>query len=711
MFQTLRSKLLVFFLLITFIPMLIIGTMGFFAQKNDITESVEHSLSMNSERMALEVKAFIQERLNDVRYIARNPIFTDEDSTSLEIREQFQQFLDVHSIYSGGIFVDTDGTVIADSDIGTMGSDIADRPWFPIALEGNVFMSDLYYSQFLHQTLFVLAAPVYNYNQDVIGVISPIFDIDELYRTIRDYNEKQQGSDSSGYAFLVNGEGQIISHPDQEQIFNYNYFEEYELEKQEIIEVATDQYLLTIEAENEVHSFSKIEKMPGFEHDWYIGVSVNKDELYEPLTKLLQQYVVVFGIVLVVTTMAVVRLSNYLVRPVQRLVKTTNDFALGKKQPREFINAYEEINQLNNTFNQMTEKLEERENSHKKSTLILQTTDNGVFAINRKDNKITLFNRKCEKLFSVDQGEIVGKTLQEIDHVSEAFNKVVAEAGLVHILGREAVKQSFEIECKLGDESKYFFISISTLPNLENPSEHDEMLVILSDLTEKRLMEKELIRSEKLKVVGEMSAGLAHEIRNPLTTIRGCIQLIDKNESKEDQYHQLIMNEIDRVNKIITDLLNIANPSPVEKLAETNIEDMLQDLLTLHQTQLNDRKIKVQQHFGKDLPKVVLDENKLKQVFLNLIQNAIEAMKGGGYLMIQTSYDDQIEIRIKDTGVGMDKHTLNKLGTPFFTTKETGTGLGLTISYKIINEMGGSITASSKLNEGTTFKIRLPVKR
>ncbi|UCZ53092.1 Cache 3/Cache 2 fusion domain-containing protein [Bacillus shivajii] len=715
MFQTLRSKLLVFFLIITFIPMTVVGMMSYHTQKNDLTENVELSLSLHSTSLSAGIKSFIQERLNDVRYKARNPVLRDEERSNLEIREQFHQFLDIHQIYSGGIFVDPDGLIVADSDLDLLGIDVTKRPWFSKVLEGQVYMSDIYHSEYLFQELFVVAAPVYNYEEEIIGIIAPTFDIDALYKTIREYNEQQRVVDSEGYAFLVNAKGEILSHPDQERVFNINYFDEYGLQKQTINEVATNQDILTVEADNEVHAFSKIERVPGFQQEWYIGVAVNKDELYEPLSRLLMQYLLVFGLALVITTIAVIRLSNYLVRPIQQLVESTNNFALGKQLPKNEVHSYEEVNQLNRTFHHMVQKLSEREKSHKKSTLIIETTDNGVFAIDRKTKKVTMFNRTCEEIFSLCRGNVIENPLQVATEQSDQFKQFMKQLNLIDELDGDKFKKAFEIEFTSEDERRSFFVSVTTLPNLENPMIHDEMLVVFSDLTEKRIMERELLRSEKLKVAGEMSAGLAHEIKNPLTTIRGMVQLMDKQaEDKDNKYNQIIITEIDRVNSIINDLLNIANPSPSVERKETNIETLLDDLLTLYVTQLKHRRIDVEKVFSGKVPIGLYDENKLKQVFINLIQNAIDAMDDDGKLTIKTNYvrqSQQVVISIQDTGAGMDEKTLDKLGTPFYTTKESGTGLGLTVSYRIINEMNGSISVSSQQGQGTTFTVRLPLLR
>lgn len=225
-------------------------------------------------------------------------------------------------------------------------------------------------------------------------------------------------------------------------------------------------------------------------------------------------------------------------------------------------------------------------------------------------------------------------------------------------------------------------------------------------------MERELIRTEKLTIAGEMAAGLAHEIRNPLAIIRGFIQLYrEGKEGRKRNNYEIIINEIDRVNHFINDLLNIANPKLEEKLENTNLVNVLENILTLQTSQINKKGITINKQLG-EIPTIYIDPNEVQQVLINIIQNAIEAMDSGGTLTIQTKHlatEDKLTVEIKDTGIGMEENTLKKLGTPFYTTKKTGTGLGLTMSFRLIEEMKGTVCVSSKRTKGSKFTITLPV--
>jgi len=221
-----------------------------------------------------------------------------------------------------------------------------------------------------------------------------------------------------------------------------------------------------------------------------------------------------------------------------------------------------------------------------------------------------------------------------------------------------------------------------------------------------------LLRTEKLASIGQLSAGVAHEINNPLGTIMIYAHLLLKGMDKDDpriEDIELIIGEANRAKEIVQGLLSFARETKLRQ-GLMNVSDLLEDVLSLVINQSLFHNIRIEKSFVQDMPIIVADETKLKQVFLNIILNAAQAMEGNGKLTISTIIDKKhIKVKIQDTGPGIPPENMGKLFSPFFTTKEKGTGLGLAISYGIVERHGGKIDVDSELGKGSTFIISLPI--
>jgi signal transduction histidine kinase len=232
------------------------------------------------------------------------------------------------------------------------------------------------------------------------------------------------------------------------------------------------------------------------------------------------------------------------------------------------------------------------------------------------------------------------------------------------------------------------------------------------DITEMRGTEEQLRKTEKLSVVGELAASIAHEIRNPLTSIKGFIQLL-KQESKSDQhYHEIILTELERINQIVSELLVLAKPQEIV-FHKANINQILKDVKGLLESQAHFHGVEMIVDALPDMPMMDCDSNQLKQVFINVIKNAIEASGNGGTVKIRVnkSAGMSILISIEDNGCGIPEERLKRLGEPFHSYKEKGTGLGLTVCYRIIEAHGGKIKFNSQVEKGTTVEIIIPLNQ
>lgn len=233
---------------------------------------------------------------------------------------------------------------------------------------------------------------------------------------------------------------------------------------------------------------------------------------------------------------------------------------------------------------------------------------------------------------------------------------------------------------------------------------------VFRDITDRKKEEEALIKSEKLSIAGQMAAGIAHEIRNPLTSLKGFSQFLKSKTEHYHEYFDIMLTELDRINAIVQEFMALAKPQ-ANQLKSHNLVQILQHVNTLLETQANLNNVQILTWTDTDLLCLICDENQLKQVFINIIKNAIEAMPGGGKVVIELNSGQSglVMIRITDQGVGIPKELLDKLGGPFFTTKSSGTGLGLMICNRIIQAHQGMMSIESELDIGTTVTINLPI--
>lgn len=239
---------------------------------------------------------------------------------------------------------------------------------------------------------------------------------------------------------------------------------------------------------------------------------------------------------------------------------------------------------------------------------------------------------------------------------------------------------------------------------------------------EKELKESQTVlrRADRLSSLGLLTAGLAHEIRNPLVAIRTFTQLLPERYDDadfRDGFQGLALKEVDRICGLINDLLSFARPSK-PTVAPENINDVVDNIARILDTQAKEKNVEVVRRFGDDLPNVWIDREQMKQVFMNLILNAIQAMKDGGSVEISSRLSaksdtevirEYVQVEVRDTGVGIPPENLEQIFDPFFTSKDEGSGLGLAVSHQIVREHGGFLTVNSTVGKGTSFFVHVPV--
>lgn len=317
------------------------------------------------------------------------------------------------------------------------------------------------------------------------------------------------------------------------------------------------------------------------------------------------------------------------------------------------------------------------------------------------EGKLIDANHAAEKLlgYSIEQ-------LKEIDWESILVPDDLELHRKNFILGNEGKQQECTVRFihKDGNEK---IIELKMIPIF---IEHQLIGIyeIAKDITDSKLAEEMLRRSDKLSLVGQLAAGVAHEIRNPLTTLKGFVQLVRPNIDK--RYADIMLSELERINLIVSEFLILSKPQAI-KFAYRDIKEILESTISLLEPQAIIKNIQFRLLLSEQIPLIKCEENQLKQVFINILKNAIEAMPDGGMIKVDMKVkNEMVIIRIIDEGIGIDVNQLPKIGEPFFSTKANGTGLGLMVSFRIIEQHDGQIQISSKLNKGTTIEIKLPIK-
>jgi two-component system nitrogen regulation sensor histidine kinase GlnL len=267
-------------------------------------------------------------------------------------------------------------------------------------------------------------------------------------------------------------------------------------------------------------------------------------------------------------------------------------------------------------------------------------------------------------------------------------------------------------------------VSVSASPLQDHAGNFLGSILLLRDIKHRKELEEDLKQADRLAMLGTLAAGLAHEIRNPLGGIKGAAQLLRRaieGDASLRAYTDIMIRESDRVNQLIEQLLDLSRPWLLN-FTPLNIHEILDEVLLLERHSAPEKTVTVQKRFDPSLPPIKGDRAQLTQVFLNLVKNAYQAMNHGGSLVLTTRLETDFHIRaqgrnrsrfiwvdIADQGSGIKEENLPHIFSPFFTTKNSGTGLGLATCYRIINEHGGMIRVESAEGKGTTFKVGLVV--
>jgi PAS domain S-box-containing protein len=331
---------------------------------------------------------------------------------------------------------------------------------------------------------------------------------------------------------------------------------------------------------------------------------------------------------------------------------------------------------------------------------IVESTDDGIIGM-MTDGTILDWNRGAGQVYGYTAEEIIGESIlaiipaEKYHEIAEIFKKAMRGENISHLETLRRHKDGRDLE-----------VSLTVSPIKDNLGKVIGVSTILRDISQQKQMERELFRLDRMNLIGEMAASISHEVRNPMTTVRGFLQLLyGKEECKPYRtYFDLMIEELDRANSIITEFLSISRTKMTER-KKKNLNAIISSMLPLIEASAVGRNQLVRTELT-EVPDLFLDDKEIRQVLLNLTRNGIEAMEEGKILYIHTySTNEEVILEIQDEGKGIPAELIPKLGTPFFTTKEEGTGLGLAVCFGIAARHDARIEVESG-ESGSTVSVR-----
>ena len=398
--------------------------------------------------------------------------------------------------------------------------------------------------------------------------------------------------------------------------------------------------------------------------------------------------------------------------------------------------------ELANTHTEIEQKDRELKSAKSFTDNIIKSMKNVLLVCDEK-GKIKLINQAGLSLLGYEAHELTGQKVDEVFADSAKSKKVIKKSICPHgesegtldlesvFIAKSGVKIPMAISCStLKDDNENVIGTVLVAQDLRNIKDlirkaakaaqayRIKALELEKAYNELQQLQSHLVQAEKLAYLGKLAAGIAHEINNPLTSVLGIASFLLKKMSEDDPMNedfQLIVEETKRCKRIVEDLLEFSRQREPEK-SPADINKIIEESLVIIEKQHFFHNISIIKKFCDQLPEVMIDKSQIKQVFMNMILNAYDAMPDGGALTVETALTDDgkfIDIKFIDTGTGILEADIPRLFDPFFTTKgkAKGVGLGLSVSHSIITRHGGDISVASTVGQGSTFTIKLPVMK
>lgn len=648
------------------------------------TKSKEEEMINIANETANKIDRFIFERLGDIDVLANSFIIL-KDEISKDIKHEYlKNMINAYKIYEGIYITDRNNNVT----IWNGREPLWVKDWKDKINKGEPYISDVLMHN--NKKYICIAQPIIKENNKVDGAVVEIIIFDYIKEIVDNIKVGKEGR-----AYFV------------DQIADTEY-----LKKVRYMTENNQAYISVL---------YPVKKEPGQNIQWGVLVKQPIEEAFYILYDL-AFFLIIFCIILIlILSFISILLSKHITEPIKVLMDRMHGILNNLSKSNEDYRNRDEITKLTESFNFLIDEFEfmveeilvksgevaSIEEIKKNIDRFVSNIPNAIISFD-SEGYIISFNKTAETFFEISAAGAMGKCI---------YNELPASLYEVGEMVKDSFRHDTEYlnhDIRVAQKEEMLNLKISTLIQKNLHNNNIGMTVVIRKLKDVEELEKSIILAEHLAALGEMSAGIAHEIKNPLSSIRGYAQYALMELSTDDEHIkqdlEIIINEVDRLNEIIERFLEFARPDEPDK-GLCSITDIIKDTVNLCQKQLTEKNIQVIANFER-IDDINVDYNQIKQVILNVLLNAIWASQEKGQIRISTRYienENSLVIHITDYGCGIKEEDKDKIFKPFFTTNKNGKGLGLSICLRIIEKHGGVIVVDSEYLKGSTFSIKIPV--
>lgn len=678
--QSIRNKVLVFGVLMSTIPLLLISYFYYTQVKMDLEDRIMEKQELLTKNLSSEIKLEFGKTLQQIQMFAALYQYGDGKQGFYEI---FQQNETIDEI----VITNNSGGVVELVSRYQLNLPQKDENWFTDEMWDDFQTEDKVYGAVefndLGQPVIKLAIPLLNEGERYgIGVSI------QLQKIIGRISSLRQ--DSSSYLYLLDQYGRVIAHQDYSRLWEKS---------------------TAYESKNLLSVKTNIEEL-----NWTLVMEQPKGTAYLPINKMFQTGLIAVAVSTLLISIISIYAGLYFTKPILLLDQGMKKLKHGIKISPIELKQKDEVGKLAQSFNEMTKELQTKSLQLEMEKERLKVVVEGIgagLALVTKEYAVTWMNPTLREWIEHQDLNLPCYTMIG-GHPSPCNDCPITDLNL----GEGSGNKEMKLMTKSGDERIFQHRVFSLSHAIEGEG---EFLVVIEDITEQREMEEKIIQTDKLSALGLMASSFAHEVNNPLTTINVYAEdLTDRFEMKDEtldddeiyDYLRKIIENTKRCKSITSNLLNFSRKSQW-KNTSVDIEDTIENSIRLVEHTLKRKNISVQLRMDTSLPTIVGDHLKLMQVFVNLINNAVDAMEEGGYLTISAVQNrSKVKVTVGDTGIGIPREHISKLFDPFYTTKPVGkgTGLGLSVCYGIIQQFGGNVEIESEEGKGTEVTVLIPIK-